>query len=141
MFRVFYLCVRIWGDCMTGIGSNIRELREAAGMSQDQLGKRINKTRSAVSQYESGKIVPRMGVIEDIAHVFRVSKMDILGEKVTRSIVDINGNGGLDRNELSLLDIYRELPENGKDALMRIARDIYEAFSVLNDDSDEESKA
>ncbi len=116
---------------MTGIGSNIRELREAAGMSQDQLGKRINKTRSAVSQYESGKIVPRMGVIEDIAHVFRVSKMDILGEKVNYASICTEISESPNRDELILLDIYRELPDRGKDALLRMARDFREVFSML----------
>ena len=131
MFRAFYFGVRIWGDCMTGIGSNIRELREAAGMSQAQLGKRINKTRSAVSQYESGKIVPRMGVIEDIAHVFRVSKMDILGEKANYASICTEISESPNRNELILLDIYRELPDRGKDALLRMARDFREVFSML----------
>lgn len=66
---------------MTSIKDNIKRLRENAGLSQEELGDKIGKTRSAVSQYESGKIVPRMGVIEDLAAVFRVQKSEILGDQ------------------------------------------------------------
>lgn len=65
---------------MNTIGENIQKLREGAKLSQAQLGDRIGKTRSAISQYESGKIVPRMGVIEDLVSVFRVSKSEIIGD-------------------------------------------------------------
>lgn len=68
---------------MGSISDNIKRLREDADMSQDQLGQRLGKTRSAISQYEAGKIIPRMGVIEDIAAVFNVPKSEILGENVT----------------------------------------------------------
>ncbi len=65
---------------MAAIKDNIKRLRENADMSQEELGSKIGKTRSAISQYESGKIVPRMGVIEDIASLFGVQKSDIIGE-------------------------------------------------------------
>lgn len=66
---------------MASIKDNIKRLREQSGLSQEELGVKIGKTRSAVSQYESGKIVPRMGVIEDLAVIFQVQKSDILGEQ------------------------------------------------------------
>ena len=65
---------------MAAIKDNIKRLRENADMSQEELGSKIGKTRSAISQYESGKIIPRMGVIEDIASLFGVQKSDIIGE-------------------------------------------------------------
>lgn len=65
---------------MSSIGDNIKKLRESADYSQEQLGEKIGKTRSAISQYEAGKIVPRMGVIETLASVFGVQKSEILGD-------------------------------------------------------------
>lgn len=65
---------------MGSIGENIKNLREASGISQEDLGFIIGKTRSAISQYESGKIIPRMGVIEDIAKYFNVAKIEIIGD-------------------------------------------------------------
>lgn len=49
---------------MTRMGDNLRSLREARGLSQGQVAKMVGKTRSAISQYESGAIVPRMGTLE-----------------------------------------------------------------------------
>lgn len=66
---------------MASIKDNIRKLREEAGLSQEELGDKIGKTRSAISQYESGKIVPRMGVIEDLATFFHVQKSEIIGDQ------------------------------------------------------------
>lgn len=77
---------------MSRIGKNIRRLRENADMSMEELGERVGKTRSAVSQYENDKIVPRMGVIEDMAEVFGVSKMAIIGEDSL--LIDGLENGG-----------------------------------------------
>ena len=72
------------------IGKRIRELRVKAGLSQSQLGGLIDKTRSAVSQYESDTIVPRMGVIEDMARVFHVPKSSIIGETGLKyTVVDL----------------------------------------------------
>lgn len=74
---------------MSQIGKNIKRLRENADMSQEQLANRIGKTRSAVSQYEAGKIVPRMGVIEDIAAVFSISKTEIIGGRIGSTFVPV----------------------------------------------------
>lgn len=65
---------------MAAIKDNIKELRERAGYSQEELGIKLGKTRSAVSQYESGKIIPRMGVIEELASIFGISKSEIIGD-------------------------------------------------------------
>ena len=99
---------------MSGIGENIRKLRESAGMSQEQLAAAIGKTRSAVSQYESGKIVPRMGVVEDIAHIFRVSKSAILEETS-------KDNEALSSIESELLALFRSMDTSGRERLMEQA--------------------
>lgn len=65
---------------MGEIRDAIISLREKSGMSQQELADKLGKTRSAVSQYESGKIIPKMGVIEDLAEIFGVPKSEILGE-------------------------------------------------------------
>ena len=65
---------------MAAIKDNIKRLREDMDWSQEELGDKIGKTRSAISQYESGKIIPRMGVIEDLASLFGVQKSEIIGD-------------------------------------------------------------
>ena len=101
---------------MSRIGDNIKNLRESAGMSQDQLGAMIGKTRSAISQYESGKIIPRMGVIEDLAHAFSVPKYEIIGEKITYASIPLE-----DYDEKRILELYRSMTAEGRKRLLEQA--------------------
>jgi len=104
---------------MANIGENIKALRERSGMSQEQLAARIGKTRSAVSQYESGKIIPRMGVIESIASVFMVDKTEVIGSD------DVSGAS---KDMVALMDACENLtPEQ-----VRVLLDTARQFSALN---------
>ncbi len=105
---------------MRGIGDNIRKFRLESGMSQQQLADRIGKTRSAVSQYESGTIIPRMPVVESIAHALRVKNSDIIGEKYVYGFVE------MPTEEQELVDIYRHLGEKERSVLMSTARALKE---------------
>ena len=60
---------------MASIGENIRKIRKEKSISQSELARMVGKTRSAISQYESGTIVPRMGVIEHMAVALDVSSI------------------------------------------------------------------
>ena len=100
---------------MTTIGENIRKWREVRGLSQEQLAHRIGKTRSAVSQYESGKIIPRMGAIEDMARVLGVKKAEIIGGSFGYSSATLD-------DEHELLDIFHVLNARDRDALLTMAR-------------------
>lgn len=71
----YNVCVtNVEGKNMSSIGANIKNLREQHGMSQNELAAKIGKSRAAISQYEHGNTIPRMGVIEDMARVFGVKK-------------------------------------------------------------------
>ena len=103
------------------IGSNIKSLRESAGMSQEQLAARIGKTRSAVSQYETGKIIPRMGVIEDLASVFRVNKTEIIGGP-SYKVVELPREEWTTTDEHELLTLYRQMGASERAVLLETAR-------------------
>ena len=102
---------------MGNIGDNIRKLRIERGMSQEQLADRIGKTRSAVSQYEHGTTMPRMGVIESMAQVFGVPKHEIIGDTYEYAVVNF-----VMLEERELLEMYRSLDEHGRSVLMATAR-------------------
>ena len=93
------------------IGDNIKRYRLAAGMSQGRLAELIGKTRPSVSLYESGKTVPPVYVIEKIADVLNVSKLDIIEqrEKFTET-------------ERELLKLNRTMSVQGQRQLMIYAR-------------------
>lgn len=50
-----------------GFAEVLREMRQASGMTQEQLAARIGKTKQAVSRYENGAYYPAMPVIMEIA--------------------------------------------------------------------------
>lgn len=57
----------------------IKQLREAAGMSQRELGERIGISGSAVAMWESGENRPSLTNLEKLADVLGVSIDAILG--------------------------------------------------------------
>lgn len=57
----------------------IKELREAAGMSQRELGERIGISGPAVAMWESGENRPSLTNLEKLADVLGVSIDTILG--------------------------------------------------------------
>lgn len=58
---------------MYDIGHRIKELRIKRGYTQDDLGRRINKSKSAISSYENDMQIPPLEVIADIASILNVS--------------------------------------------------------------------
>lgn len=108
-----------------GIGQNIRRMRKEAGMSQEQLAAKIGKTRSAVSYYESGDIVPRMGVIEELAQIFHCRKSDIIDTSTSYSVVTLNETS---IEERELVEIMRTITPEGKKQLLIFARGIAETY-------------
>ena len=101
---------------MSSIGTNIRNLRVASGMSQGQLAEKIGKTRAAVSQYESGTSIPRMGVIEQLSSIFHVPKSEIIGDTAQAASYP-SAESSLTPDERWLVAKYREMGPDGKDRL------------------------
>lgn len=68
-----------------GLPENIRNLRLAHGLTQEDLGKIAGVSNAAVSTWESGEKEPRMGAIKRIVNHFGVSLGDLLDEEVSPS--------------------------------------------------------
>ena len=68
------------------ISSNIKHLREKFGLTQDQLGEIAGASGKAVSTWENGKAVPRMGAIQKMADHFGISKSDIIEDNNEKPI-------------------------------------------------------
>lgn len=62
------------------ISTNIKHLREQAGLTQSQLAEKLDVVRSTVTQWENGWSSPRMGMVKKIADVFDVNPSDLVGE-------------------------------------------------------------
>lgn len=60
------------------IGENIKRLRERFGLTQAQLGDIAGVSDKAVSTWEKGANVPRMGAIQRMADYFGIPKSEII---------------------------------------------------------------
>ncbi len=61
------------------IGENIRRLRLAAGMTQEQLAARLNVTFQTVSKWENSLTAPDLTLLPPLADLFQVSIDQLLG--------------------------------------------------------------
>ena len=57
---------------MRDIGKNIRDLRQARNMTQDDLAERLFVTRQTVSNYETGRTKPDVDMLVRIAEVLEI---------------------------------------------------------------------
>ena len=64
---------------MFDFGLRIRELREQHKMSQEQLGRKVERSKSVISSYENNIKVPPLDVLTQIAVVFNVSLDYLIG--------------------------------------------------------------
>ena len=87
---------------MFDFGLRIKELREQHNMSQAQLGRKIERSKSVISNYENNIKTPPLDVLTHIAVIFNVS-LDYLV--------------GIDKNEMISVN---DLTESQKDLLQTI---------------------
>lgn len=111
---------------MGSVGENIKELRERLNLSQNQLGERIGKSRTAIWQYEHGYTYPRMGTVEKLAHALGVDKTAIIGNgpRIEYAVIDIKSIP-----EQEMLNIMRNVTPEGLNQLMIYARGIESTYA------------
>lgn len=63
------------------VAESIRRLRESKDLTQEQFGKIAGVSSMAVSQWENGRAVPRMGAIQKLSDFFGVPKSSIMGDE------------------------------------------------------------
>lgn len=61
------------------IGANIRRLRKERDITQEQLAELLHVTSSAISQWETGRVMPDVVYLPKLAYLFQVSADVILG--------------------------------------------------------------
>lgn len=62
----------------TKVGRQIADLRKVKGLTQSQLGERLNISFQAVSKWERGETLPDVGILLDLAEVLETTVDHIL---------------------------------------------------------------
>ena len=70
------------------LDENIKQLRKAKGLSQEELAIKLNVVRQTVSKWENGLSVPDSSMLISLADEFGVSVSDLLGEAISESASD-----------------------------------------------------
>ena len=118
-------------------GMKIKELRLLAGLSQEELGKRVGLQRAAINKYETGSVtnIP-IRTIEKLATVFDVSPSYILSwdgavedalaieVKVIQGVKYFFGEPAVD-----LIETYTLLNSIGRKRLLQFADDLSKLYA------------
>lgn len=75
---------------MVDFGNRLRTLRLKANMTQGQLAKKLNLTKSVISAYETDIRLPSYDVLIHIAQIYNVSTDYLLGLERKQEI-DLSG--------------------------------------------------
>ena len=65
-------------DIIMGIKENLKALRKQHNLFQQEMAKIAGVTDKAISTWESGTRIPRMGAIQKMADYFGLQKSDII---------------------------------------------------------------
>ncbi len=67
------------------LNENIKALRKAKGLSQEELAVKLNVVRQTVSKWEKGLSVPDAGMVIQIAEILDTTVNILLGEEISDS--------------------------------------------------------
>lgn len=70
------------------LNENIKAIRKSKGLTQEELGIKLNVVRQTVSKWEKGLSVPDSEMLISISEVLETSVSTLLGETVAESPVD-----------------------------------------------------
>ena len=88
---------------MSNLGEKIMKLRKEAGLSQEELGEKLNVTRQTVSKWELGDTTPEINKLTELSKIFNVSMDELLneGEELNRNNSNpISGEGNGSRSDI-----------------------------------------
>jgi transcriptional regulator with XRE-family HTH domain len=68
------------------LGTNLKFLRKAKNLTQDQLADKIGVNRAMIGSYEEGRAVPKLSAMQDIAHYFGITIDALICNDLSTSI-------------------------------------------------------
>lgn len=99
------------------IQHNLKVLRKAKGLTQEELGKKLGKTKTAVASWENGTSLPPVDVVMKMAKIYGTTMDKICCEDAYSSVSDqyeyIGIHKSLYPNIRKMFDCYLNMtPEN-----------------------------
>ena len=73
---------------MTAFGENLKKIRMARKMSQDEFAALLNTSKQVISRYETGQRSPKVSVVSEYAEILGVSIGELTGDARTPAPAD-----------------------------------------------------
>lgn len=70
---------------MSVFAKNLKQLRQRAGLTQEQLAQNLKVTRQAISRWERGHTEPDLKTLSTLAHVLNVDAEELVSGRRTRN--------------------------------------------------------
>lgn len=80
---------KIKNSVSASVGRKIKDIRKSAGISGDDLAKKLGLTQQQISRYESGQSVMSIDTVVMIAHVLHVSVNELLSDYLASEYSDV----------------------------------------------------
>lgn len=110
----------------------LKELRKNNHKTQEEMAALIGVTRGAYGNIENGRREPDFATLTTLAEYFGVSVDYLMGRNERTPTVTKNPGSKLTVGESSLLQIFRELNEEGQEKLLDIADDLIQSGKYKN---------
>lgn len=123
------------------IGERIKDYRKKAGLSQKELGKKLNVSQQHIAQYENGKRTPKLDTIQKIADALSIpinAFLELDQNHTNEEFMQLMELYSQQREELNrdndirhhlLIYYYDEMERIGRDSLVEILSNL----KILND--------
>ena len=97
-------------------GKRLKQLRENANITQEELGKKVNLVKSNISMYEKGKRTPSVEILEQMSNIFDVSIDYLLGKtEIKKYNTPFNSN-----TEKKLFEKIKKMSEEQKKKILDV---------------------
>lgn len=106
---------------------NLKTLRKAKGLSQEELAIRLNVVRQTISKWEKGLSVPDADLLIRLADIFEVSVSELLGAKIENE-KEINEGA----EQLAKINEQLAIKNRRSRLIWKTAAVIFIAFIVIN---------
>lgn len=111
------------------IGERIRKFRVEKGLSQKELGERMNVSQQMIGQYENSSSFPKIETLKKIAAALEIDTIELLNfEDVFEENDATTGHLDWDsdkiskvymkENEKHIIKLYRKLNDKGRDKVI-----------------------
>ena len=86
----------------------LTKLRKMEGLSQEELGYRLNVTRQTVSKWELGQTTPEMDKLIEIGKIFKISVDDLLNDSEVQSAKTVINENNIELKEEKIQETINE---------------------------------